>query len=135
MVKISELKEGDIVKVMDAGIEKTGTVVEINRPDNMACIDNGVQEFWYPAEEIIPVPLTEDQLINTLGFEKEMTAEGEKFKKGPFRLIVHDPGNYTHIDMWYREDKRHFGHPLYVHELQNHYLQMTKVPLEASFAR
>jgi hypothetical protein len=64
-----------------------------------------------------------------------MTPEGEKFKKGPFRLIVHDPGNYTHIDIWYREDKRHFGHPLYVHELQNHYLQMTKVPLEASFVR
>jgi hypothetical protein len=131
MVKISELKEGDIVHVIDEGVERLGTVVDITREDNMACIDNGVQEFWYPPEEIIPVPLTEDQLINTLGFEKEVTSEGNKYKKGPFRVLVHDPGNYTNLDVWYREDHRHFKHPLYVHELQNHYLQMTKVPLEA----
>jgi hypothetical protein len=134
MVKISELKEGDIVHVFDEGVERIGTVVDITREDNMACIDNGVQEFWYPPEEIIPVPLTEDQLINTLGFEKEVTSDGNKYKKGPFRVLVHDPGNYTNLDVWYREDHRHFNHPLYVHELQNHYLQMTKVPLEAVIA-
>ena len=135
MVKITELKEGDIVQVIDAGLERVGTVVDITREDNMACIDNGVQEFWYPPEEIIPVPLTEDQLINTLGFEKEETAEGNKYKKGPFRILVHDPGNYTNIEMWYREDHRHFNHPIYVHELQKHHLQMTKVPLEATVTR
>ena len=131
MVKITELKEGDIVKVMDSGDERIGTVVEISRDENMANINNGVQEFWYSPEDIIPVPLTEDQLINTLGFEKEDTPEGAKYKKGPFRVVVHDPGNYTNLDIWYREDRRHFNHPLYVHELQNHHLQMTKVPLEA----
>ncbi|MFL5741069.1 MAG: hypothetical protein ACJ75B_12680 [Flavisolibacter sp.] len=135
MVKITELKEGDIVQVMDAGLERLGTVVSITREDNMACVDNGVQEFWYPPEEIIPVPLTEKQLVQTLGFEKEETAEGVKYKKGPFRVLVHDPGNYTHVDIWYREDHRHFSHPLYVHELQNHHLQMTKVPLEAEVTR
>ena len=130
MVKITELKEGDIVRVMDAGVEKTGTVVEISREENMANINNGVQEFWYAPEDIIPVPLTEDQLINTLGFEKEEAEDGIKYKKGPFRVVVHDPGNYTNLDVWYREDRRHFNHPLYVHELQNHHLQMTKVHLE-----
>jgi hypothetical protein len=130
MVKITELKEGDIVKVMDSGDERIGTVVEISRDENMANINNGVQEFWYSPEDIIPVPLTEDQLINTLGFEKEDTPEGTKYKKGPFRVVVHDPGNYTNLDIWYREDRRHFNHPLYVHELQNHHLQMTKVYLE-----
>ena len=130
MVKITELQEGDIVKVLDAGLERIGTVSEISREENMALIDNGVQEFWFPQEEIVPIPLTEDQLINTLGFEKEETSEGNKYKKGPFRVVVHDPGNYTHIDVWYREDRRHFNHPIYVHELQNHHLQMTKVPLE-----
>jgi hypothetical protein len=132
MVKITELKEGDIVHVMDQGVERIGTVVEISREENMANIDNGVQEFWYAPEEIVPVPLTEDQLVNTLGFEKEAGENGSvKFKKGPFRVLVLDPGNYTHLEIWYREDHRLFNHPIYVHELQNHHLQMTKVPLEA----
>jgi hypothetical protein len=134
MVRITEFKEGDIVHVMDAGIERIGMVTDITREDNMVCVDNGVQEFCYAPEDIIPVPLTEDQLINTLGFEKEETADGVKYKKGPFRVVVHDPGNYTNLDIWYREDHRHFNHPIYVHELQNHHLQMTKIPLEARIA-
>ena len=135
MVKITDLREGDLVHILDAGTERLGTVVRITREDNMACIDNGIQEFWYPAEEIVPVPLTEDRLINMLGFEKEESPEGVKFKKGPFRMVVHDPGNYTNLDVWYREDRRHFNHPIYVHELQNHHLEMTKVPLDALVVR
>lgn len=135
MVKVTEFKEGDVVHVTDAGVERVGIVTDITREDNMVCVDNGIQEFWYSPLDIIPVPLTEDQLINTLGFEKEETPEGNKYKKGPFRVVVHDPGNYTDLDVWYREDHRHFAHPLYVHELQNHHLQMTKVPLEATITR
>jgi hypothetical protein len=96
----------------------------------MACIDNGSQEFWYSPEDIVPIPLTGDRLVKILGFEKETTSEGIKYKKGPFRVLVHDPGNYTNLDIWYREDHRHFNHPIYLHELQNLYLDMTKVPLE-----
>ncbi|HEU4472341.1 MAG TPA: hypothetical protein VFR58_14715 [Flavisolibacter sp.] len=130
MVKINELKEGDIVQVLDAGTERLGTVIGISREDGMVNIDNGIQEFWYPLQEIVPVPMTEAHLTGTLGFEREDTAEGTKYKKGPFRILVHDPGNYTNLDVWYREDRRHFNHPLYLHELQNHHMQMTKVPLE-----
>jgi hypothetical protein len=132
MLKLSELKAGDIVHVMDEGVAKVVTITDTNREDNMVCVDNGVQEFWYPPEEIVPIPLTDKQLVETLGFEKEETADGTKYKKGPFRVVVHDPGNYTHLDIWYREDFRHFGHQIYVHELQNHHLEMTKVPLEAT---
>jgi hypothetical protein len=130
MVKVADLKAGDIVHVLHDGDERIGSVVDINRMDNLACIDNGVQEFWYPPEEIVPVPLTEAHLMNTLGFDKEENEEGVKYKRGPFRILVHDPGNYTNMDVWYREDHRHFNHPIYLHELQNHYLAMTKVPLE-----
>ena len=130
MIKISELREGDIVNILDEGVERHGTVVESSREENMACIDNGVQEFWYKPEEIVPVPLTEKRLIELLGFEKEVTDDGHKFKKGPFRILVHDPGNYTNLDIWYREDHRHFKHDIYIHELQNLHLDMTKVPLE-----
>ncbi len=129
MVKISDLKEGDIVQVLHEGVERLGTVTDTSWEDNMACIDNGIQEFWYNPEDIVPVPLTEHQLIHTLGFEKEPNENGVKFKRGPFRVVVHDPGNYTDLEIWYREDHRRFTHPLYVHELQNHYLQMTKVVL------
>ena len=130
MVKLSELKEGDIVRILDEGTERVGTVVDTSREDNMVCIDNGVQEFWYAPEQVVPIPLTEKQLVETLGFEREETPDGIKYKKGPFRVLAHDPGNLTNLEVWYREDRRHFEHPLYVHELQNHHLQMTKVPLE-----
>ncbi|MBD0280262.1 MAG: hypothetical protein ICV81_20200, partial [Flavisolibacter sp.] len=46
MVKITELKPGDVVKVMDEGIEREGVVTDISRDDNMVCVDNGIQEFW-----------------------------------------------------------------------------------------
>lgn len=130
MIKISDLKEGDVVKVLDEGIEREGVVTDVDREENMACVDNGIQEFWYGPEQLIPLPMTEERLINLLGFEKEETEEGIKFKKGAFRILVKDPGNYTNLDLWYREDHRHFNHDIYLHELQNHHLQMTKVPLE-----
>ena len=129
MIKVQDLRQGDLVRLEDDTTEREGTVIEISRDENMALIDNGIQEFWYTPEQIAPIPLTEKELFR-LGFEREDVEEGAKYKKGPFRLLVHDPGNYTHIDMWYREDRRHFNHPLYVHELQNLHLQMTKVPLE-----
>lgn len=130
MIKISDLKEGDVVRVIDEGIERDGVVTDVDREENMAEVDNGIQEFWYNPEQLIPVPMTEERLINVLGFEKEETEDGIKFKKGAFRILVKDPGNYNHLDLWYREDHRVFHHPLYLHELQNHHLQMTKVPLE-----
>jgi hypothetical protein len=134
MIKISDLKEGDVVRVLFDGEERDGIVTDVDREENQAQIDNGIQEFWYGPEDIIPVPMTEDRLINILGFEKEDGPEGTKFKKGAFRIVVHDPGNYTNLDIWYREDHRHFNHALYLHELQNHHLDMTKVQLERSGA-
>lgn len=130
MIKISDLKEGDVVKILDEGVEREGVVTDVDREENQACVDNGIQDFWYSPDQLHPLPLTEHGLLHILGFEKEETEDGVKFKKGAFRLLVHDPGNYTNIDLWYREERRHFNHPLYLHELQNHHLEMTKVPLE-----
>lgn len=130
MLKISELKEGDVVRVLFDNEEKEGTVVRISREQNMAAVDNGIQEFWYAPEDIAPLPLTEERLINLFGFEKEETAEGVKYRKDSFRMLVHDPGNFSNFEIWYREDKRRFNNPIYIHDLQNRYLEMTKVPLE-----
>jgi hypothetical protein len=130
MLKFNELKPGDIVKVLDeGGVEREGIVIESRRDDKLVCVDNGIQEFWYEITQLVPIPLNEEQLFK-LGFERQDIEQGAKYMRGPFRVLVKDPGNYTNLEIWYREDHRVFQHPLYVHELQNHYLDMTKVPLE-----
>lgn len=129
MLKISELKTGDIINVTDEGVNREGTVVEVSHEENQALVDNGVQEFWYSPEEMNPIPLDDEQLTR-LGFTKEDVDGGVKYKKDSFRLMTPIKGDFGHIDMWWREDRRHFNFPLTVHQLQNLHLQMTKVLLE-----
>ena len=129
MLKIGELKQGDIVKVNDEGVEREGVVVRISHEENQALVDNGVQEFWYTPEEMQAVPLDENQLTK-LGFEKQDHEGSVKYLKGAFRLVTPRRGDFSNIEMWYREDRRHFSFPLGVHQLQNLHLDMTKVPLE-----
>jgi len=130
MLKIGELKVGDIIKVADEGVEREGVVVEISHEEHQALVDNGVQEFWYTPEEMFPIPVDENQLLK-LGFEKQhLNGEGIKYLKGAFRIVTFKEGDFSNIEMWYREDRRHFSAPIGVHQLQNLHLQMTKVPLE-----
>jgi len=129
MLKIGDLKSGDIIVVDDEGIKREGTVVKINHEENQALVDNGVQEFWYSPEEMHAVPLDENQLTR-LGFTQEDVDGAVKYKKDSFRLVTPKKGDFSNIEMWWREDRRHFSFPLGVHELQNLHLAMTKVPLE-----
>jgi hypothetical protein len=129
MLKIADLKPGDIIIVDDEGIKREGTVVKTNFEEGQALVDNGVQEFWYSPEEMHPVPLDEHQLTR-LGFTKEDLDGAVKYKKDSFRLVTPRKGDFSHVEMWWREDRRHFDFPLGVHELQNLHLSMTKVPLE-----
>lgn len=129
MLKIGNLRSGDIIMVNDEGIMREGTVVEISHEENQALVDNGVQEFWYSPDEMTAVPLDEDQLMK-LGFTKEEQEGAVKYKKDSFRLVTPRKGDFSNIEMWWREDKRHFSFPLHVHELQNLFLDMTKVHLE-----
>jgi hypothetical protein len=129
MLKLGDLKHGDIVSLSDEGVQTEGTVVKISHENRQALVDNGVQEFWYDLDVIHPIPLDENQLLN-LGFEKEVINSEVKYKKGSFRLVTPTPGDFSNIEMWWREDRRHFNFPLSVHDLQNLHLDMTKVPLE-----
>ena len=115
--------------VNEDGLMKEGRVVQIDVVEHLAQIDNGVQEFWYPQQDLFPIALDETQLLK-FGFEKEHVNGTVKYKKDAFRLVTAKPGDFTHVDMWYREDRRHFNVPIAVHELQNLYLSMTKVHLE-----
>lgn len=128
MLKLGELKEGDIVRIEDEGVSREGTVVDISREEKQALINNGIQEFWYDLDQIYPVPLDDEQLTR-LGFVKEVDGDSVKYMKGPFRIVIVN-NNFSDIEMWYREDRRHFNTPIGVHHLQNLYHNMTKVHLE-----
>jgi hypothetical protein len=129
MLKIGQLKSGDIINVDDEGIFREGTIVRVSHEENQALVDNGVQEFWYSPEEMHAIPLDDSQLMK-LGFTKEEADGAVKYKKDSFRLVTPKKGDFTDIEMWWREDRRHFKVPLGVHELQNLHMDMTKVPLD-----
>ncbi len=129
MLKLNDLKPGYIISVSDEGVVREGTVVKVSHEDHQALVDNGVQEFWYTPEEMRAITLDDNQL-SRLGFSREVVDGGVKYKKDSFRLVTPRQGDFSNIEMWWREDRRHFSFPLGVHELQNLYLSMTKVPLE-----
>ena len=126
MLKIGHLKSGGIISINDEGIMREGTVVSISPEENQALVNNGVQEFWFTPEEMYAIPLDEDQLLK-LGFTRDGSV---KYKKDSFRLVTPKKGDFSNIEMWWREDRRHFSFPLSVHELQNLHLDMTKVHLD-----
>lgn len=130
MLKVSKLKEGDIITVDDDGIMREGTVVKVSREEHQALVDNGIQEFWYSQEDMHGVPLDENRL-SELGFTaEEMEGGAVKYKKDSFRVVLPKKEDFSRVEMWWREDRRHFDFPLTVHEFQNLYLDMTKVYLD-----
>ena len=129
MIKFSQIQPGDIVMAEYEGTQKQGTVKEVNRGIREVCVETDLQEFWYSSDHLFPIPLDEAQLAK-LGFQKErLAAGGAKFKKDSFRLMLSRDGDFSQFDIWWREDKRHIQHPIFVHELQNHYYDMTKMEL------
>jgi hypothetical protein len=128
MIKISEIKQGDIVAADYEGQLRRGVVTDINREDKEVCVETDVQEFWYEPDHLFPITLDEEQLLK-LGFTKHGNEDDSvKYMKDSFRVLVRK-GDFSKIEIWWREDHRYLAHPISVHELQNHYLQMTKVEL------
>ena len=129
MVNMAQLKSSDIVMVNEEGLLIEGTVIKTDSEEKMILVNNGTQEFWYDPQDVFPITLDEGQLLK-FGFEKEQIEGATKYKKGVFRLVTPKSGDFSHVEMWYREDRRHFNTPIAVHELQNLHSDMTKVPLE-----
>jgi len=129
MIKFSELKVGDIVMAEYEGKKVEGEVIELNHEDKEVCVQSEVQDFWFTPDHLYAIPLDEAQL-DKFHFEKKENGDGTvKYLRGPFRIQLPQKGNFSNFEMWYREDRRHMTHPVTVHELQNHYHQMTKVEL------
>src|ERR1700682_5122897 len=126
MIKFHELKVGDIVLVEYDGQRSEGEVIALNGEDKEVCVQTSVQDFWFTADHLFAIPLNEEQLLK-FQFERQELPDGSvKYMKGPFRILLSQKGDFSHFEMWYREDRRHITQPLYVHDLQNHYRQMTK---------
>ncbi len=130
MLKYNELKSGDLVMAEYDGKLKEGEVRNVDNLEKMVCVlTTDDQEFWYDPKHLTPIALDESQLFK-LGFQKQANDDGSvKYSKGAFRLLIHRSDDFSNFEMWYREDMRHIKQPIYVHDLQNKYLAMTKIPL------
>lgn len=129
MIKISDLQQGDIVKATFEETTNIGEVIRIDRAEKKAIIAHGDQEFWYDEKDLAPVPLDEQQLMN-LKFEKQESEDGSiKYSKGAFRIHLPKKDDFSHMEVWYRQERSIIDEPIFVHQLQNHYLRMTKVHL------
>ena len=129
MIQFHELRVGDIVLADFEGQKAEGEVVGKSEGDHLVNVETAVQAFYYSPGDLYPILLDENQLME-FGFTKQDQPNGSvKYLKGPFRILLSRPGNFSEFEMWYREDHRHIHEPLSVHQLQNYYHQMTKVDL------
>lgn len=128
MIRINELKPGDLVLAEYEGEMTRGTVKELNKEDKEVRIQTSVQDYWFTPEHLYPIPLSDEQL-QYLGFTKSENGNGVKYIKDSFRIQVPVKNDFSNIEIWWREDRRQLTQAISVHELQNHYYQMTKVEL------
>jgi len=130
MLKFNELKVGDFVLAEYDGHAREGEITDIDNLDKKACVlTTDGQEFWYEPKHLLPIVLDEAQLFK-LGFQKQPNDDGSiKYSKGAFRILLHKPDDFSNFEIWYREDRRHIKQEIYLHDLQNKYLEMTKIHL------
>ena len=134
MIKFQEIQIGDFVIADNDGDKRQGEVTNLNRDEKQVCVNTGAQDFWYEPEQLSPIALDEEQLTR-LQFHKHANDDGSvKYMKGAFRIQLNSEGDFSKFEIWYRDEHRHIMQPICVHNLQNHFLEMTKVHLnEGSF--
>lgn len=129
MIPFSEVKTGDYIMGEFEGQQRQGEVTRLNGDEKQICLLTDVQEFWFEPKHLYPIPIT-DESLRALNFTREdMPDDSVKYKKGSFRILLPKKDDFSNFEMWYREDKRHHPDVHYIHQLQNHYLDMTKVHL------
>ncbi|MBS1752789.1 MAG: hypothetical protein KF825_03625 [Ferruginibacter sp.] len=129
MIQFHEIKVGDYLIVDNDGDKKQGEVTNLELGSKQVCVDNGVQEFWYEVEQLSPIPLDDSQLMK-LQFQKQENEDGTvKYMKGAFRMMLPAKNDFSKFEIWYRDEHRKIMQPINVHQLQNHYYEMTKVHL------
>ncbi len=123
MIKFSELRVGDYIIADNDGDKRRGEVTNLNGDEKQVCVDTG-QEFWYEREQLFPIELNEKK------FHKHVNDDGTiKYMKGAFRMLIPKEGDFSRMEIWYRDETRHMTHHIALHELQNHFYELTKVYL------
>lgn len=129
MIKFKDIKVGDYLLADNDGDILQGEVTNLNSDEKQVCVDTGTQEFWFETDQLSAIPLNDEQLVK-LKFKKEEHEDGTvKYLKGAFRILLAAKGDFSKMEIWYRDERRHIMQPLSVHQLQNHFHDMTKVPL------
>ena len=129
MIKFNEIKVGDYLIANNDGDKKRGEVTDLNHNEKQVCVNTGTQDFWYETEQLSPIPLDEEQLMK-LRFLKQDNEDGTvKYMKGAFRMMLSSKGNFSKFEIWYRDERRQIIQPISLHQLQNHFYEMTKVHL------
>ena len=129
MIKFNDIKIGDYLLAEYEGKMWEGEVVNLNGDEKQVCVATEVQEFWFETDHLFPIELSEDALLK-LNFKKHANDDGSiKYMKGSFRIVTPVAGDFSHMEMWYREDKRHNPDVHFIHQLQNQYMDMTKIHL------
>lgn len=129
MINFNEIKLGDYLIANNDGDKKQGEVTNLNSNEKQVCVNTGTQDFWYETEQLSPIPLDDEQLTK-LKFSKLENEDGSvKYMKGAFRMLIPAKNNFSKFEIWYREEHRQIMQPLNVHQLQNHFYDMTKVHL------
>lgn len=129
MIPFQQIKPGDFVRIQHADRHEDGIVTNVDIGSKQVCVDNGVQEFWYEAEQLLPLPVNDDSL-KMLKFQSEKDGDVIKYMKGAFRIYIPRTGDFSKMNLKYRDEIRQIRAPIHLHELQNHYYEMTKVHLD-----
>ena len=129
MIKFHEIKVGDYLIADNDGDKKQGEVTGLNGNEKQVCVNTGAQDFWYETEQLSAIPLDDDQLVK-LKFYKEENEDGTvKYMKGSFRMMLPAKNDFSKFEIWYRDEHRHIMQSINIHQLQNHFYEMTKVHL------
>ena len=132
MIKFSELNKGNYVLAESDGQAWQGEITDFNNDEKEISVNNGIQDFWFKAENLYPIPVDEARLLK-MNFRKVVNEDGSvKYMKDAFRLLTPKQDEFSHYEIWYRDEKRQILEPIYLHQLQNHYMEMTKVHLTES---
>ncbi len=132
MIKFSELRKGSYVLAESDGQAWQGEVTDFNNDEKEICVNNGIQEFWFKEENLYPIPV-DDERLSKMNFRKVLNEDGSiKYMKDAFRILIPKADDFMRYEIWYKDEKRQILEPIFLHQLQNHYLEITKVHLTDS---
>lgn len=134
MIKLSEIKTGDIVNARFEDVINTGEVLDIDREERKVLVAHGDQQFWYSNDDLSAIPLT-THMLESLGFilsaDPALNEEGKTYVRGNF-IVRYLKKDSSMVLLAYRDEHREIKNDLSVHQFQNHFQVMTNMHLGLS---